>query len=543
MSELSITLQEYMEQFLKISTKSHGLQPLRMNTAQKVIYGHFKECYNNNVPCKLIILKARQMGVSTISEGILTSLCMTRRYWSSLVVAHESDSSTGIFDMAKRYYDNLPEPLKPMLKYNNAKKLDFQNPTNDNLIKKANPGLCSSIRVATAGKAGVGRGSTFQGMHLSEFAFWKEENGKTTESQLTGLMQTLPQEGFSLLIIESTANGYNYFKSLWDKAVAGESDFIPVFLPWYQMPEYRKDYKGESLTEDEKQLKELYHIDDEQIMWRRYAIDTLCGGSIDMFHQEYPATPEEAFILSGNPFFNPKSITSRLPDLLPPIKRGQFSEFGNWYDDDAGYIEIWQEPIPGHAYAIACDTAGSGSDYFVGYVLDKDQEGLQVAKYRAVSDERLFVNQIYFMGYYYNVAMVAMETNFSTYPTLALQEKGYPNLYVRETTDTYMKRVKKSFGFKTTSLTRPLILDMLKDIVNEYPEKIQDPTFFNEALSFVKDQNGKPQAATGAHDDCVMAMAIAYYVLSQARPYGQYESRLDDYEEDSEINSFINFGG
>ena len=116
--------------------------------------------------------------------------------------------------MAKLYYDELPPNLKPMVKYSNARLLDFQNPTQDVNEKQRNTGLRSSIRVATAGEKGVGRSETFNYMHLSELAFWDEKDGQTVQDQLTGLLQTIPN-GQSFLAIESTANGYNYFKSLW----------------------------------------------------------------------------------------------------------------------------------------------------------------------------------------------------------------------------------------------------------------------------------------------------------------------------------------
>jgi hypothetical protein len=539
MSEEALSLRKYIETNLKIQTKDGRLIKLKPNEPQRRLYDTFKECFNQNKPCKIIILKARQMGFSTMTEAIISAVTMTTPHANSLIVAHDTESTNAIYGMARRYYDNLPPEWKPMIKYNNARLLDFSNPSGDKREKHENPGLESRIRVATAGHAAIGRGSTFQYMHLSELAFWPEDDGKTTQAQLTGLLQTLPQHGRSLLVIESTANGYNYFKSLWDAAVNGESDFIPLFFPWYEMKDYKLPYHGESFTQDELNEQKKYDLTPEQLMWRRYAISTLCGGDVNQFRQEYPGCPEEAFILTGTPFFNAEKVNRRLLSLNPPLKRGMFSEMGSWYDDESGYIEMWEEPIPGHVYCIGCDTAGDGSDFFVSYVGDQATNKC-VCKYRAKTDEKLFCEQMFHLGLYYNYAMIAPETNFSTYCVQRLEDMGYINLYVREQVDTYTRHVQKKFGFRTTTITRPLILDALKEIVNEHTELIEDPTFFQECLSFAKNDRGKPEATTGAHDDCVMAMAIMYHCMPQASPI--FNTVDEDDSAENDYSSFLNFG-
>ena len=541
MNEVDITLRQYIENYLKIQTKDGQLVTLKLNTAQNRLYDLFADAYDRDVPFKVIVLKARQLGISTVTEAIMSSLCMTNHFRNALIVAHASDSSTHIYNMAKRYYENLPKGLKPMQKYSNAKELRFENPAKD--PPEELKGLRSSIRVATAGQGGVGRSQTFNYMHLSELAFWEEQDGQTVADQLTGLLQTLPQHGFSMLVIESTANGYNYFKNLWDQAVAGESDYIPLFIPWFEMEEYRLPYHGEDLTEEEIALKAKFDLDNDQIMWRRYAIRNLCGNDLDKFRQEYPSTPEEAFIMTGSPVFDLQKVMARLEGVADPVYIGSFSEMGNFYEDSRGYTKIWETPLPGHTYAIGADTAGEGSDYFVAYVLDKTQGGKQVAQYRSNSDEQMFVKQIYWLGHYYNYAMIGSETNFSSYPVMKLQEMGYYNMYVREAVDTYTQRTQRKFGFRTTSLTRPLIIDMLKEVVAEHINLLNSKELLREMLSFVKNDKGKAEAASGTHDDCVMAAAISYFILPQAQS-GVFFDDDDDTSILSEGElSFINYGG
>lgn len=537
---MNLTLQQYIEHFLMIQTKDGQLVPLHFNYAQRKFYDLVKECYNNDKPCKIIVLKARQLGISTVTEAVISAICMTTYFQNALIVAHNADSSTHIYDMARRYYENLPKSLKPMLKYSNAKELRFANPNQN--VDRGKKGLRSSIRVATAGQSGVGRSNTFNMIHLSELAFWEEQDGQTVADQLTGLLQTLPQHGFSLLVIESTANGYNYFKSLWDMAESGENDFIPLFIPWWEMEEYRLPWHNEEFSPEEESVKKKFGLDNEQVMWRRYAIRNLCGNDLNKFKQEYPSSPEEAFILSGSPVFDVQKILARMQDDLKPKRVGMFTAMGNFYDDRQGYVSVWEEPVVGHTYVMGCDTSGEGSDWFVAYVLDKDKQGRMVARYRSQTDEGLFVQQIAHLGYWYNYAMIAVETNFSSYPTMKLQEMGYLNMYVREAVDTYQARVQKKFGFRTTSLTRPLIIDNLVDIVREHTNLIYDMEFCKEALSFVKNDRGKPEAAEGAHDDCVMALAIAFYTMPQARTTAVADS-ADVLTYGNDVQSFLDYGG
>jgi hypothetical protein len=89
-----------------------------------------------------------------------------------------------------------------------------------------------------------------------------------------------------MVIIESTANGYDDFKDMWDDAVAGKSQFVPVFCAWWELDGYRKAYDGFTLTDEELKLKELYNLDNEQIAWRRWCIHNNCRGDVNLFTQE-----------------------------------------------------------------------------------------------------------------------------------------------------------------------------------------------------------------------------------------------------------------
>ncbi len=157
---------------------------------------------------------------------------------------------------------------------------------------------------------------------------------------------------------------------------------------------------------------------------------------------------------------------------------------------------------------------GEGSDYFTGHVLD-NITGEQVAVLKQEYDEITYTRQMYCLGMYYNTALMGIEANYTTYPIQELERLKYPKQFVREREDTYTKKSVKAYGFKTTTITRPLILAELQTIVKELIELIVDVDTLTEMLVFIKNEKGRPEAQQGYHDDLVMALAIAYYIRTQ----------------------------
>lgn len=493
-----------------IKTKDGQTVKLKFNEPQKRLYDTIARQAKEGRPQRVIILKARQMGFSTAVESIIFSKTATNRNISSGIITHVEEATTNLFTMSKMFYNELPDVLKPQIQASNAKELIFNTPDNK--------GLNSKIKCMTAGSDGVGRSGTFQNLHISEYAFWKGDKKKT----LTGLIQAVPNTPNSLVVIESTANGFDDFKDMWDKAVAGENDFEPLFFAWHELDEYRMPYTGFVLTEEEQDLKERYELDNEQLTWRRWCIKNNCGGDIELFKQEYPSNPHEAFISTGNTVFDKEQIIKRLEKVPQPVRQG-FFEYDydkltitnvKWVDNPQGYIKLYELPKSGYPYVLGGDPAGEGDDYFASHVID-NTSGRQVASVRCLIDEDLYAKQMFCLGMYYNEALIGLETNFSTYPIRELQRLDYPKLYVREVEDTFTGRIHNSYGFRTTTITRPIIIADLVRIVRENIELINDKTTLEEMLTFIRTDKGKAEAEVGKHDDTVMALAITYYIRDQ----------------------------
>ena len=506
---------DYIESCLKIKTKSGTVVPFRLNDAQRKLYAVAKRQQDAGKPVRLIILKARQLGFSTLTEGLIFHACATRKNVNALIVAHREDATANLFRMSKLFYDELPAPVKPMLRASNAQELVFENPSKLRSEREARPGLRSRIRCATAGGRGIGRSDTLQCVHLSEYAFWPDgADGKA--STLAGILQAVPSLPGTMVVIESTANGFEDFKERWDAAVAGENDFEPVFFAWFENPDYSMPVvPGTEWTPEERELRDAYRLTDEQLQWRRWCIANNCGGSLDMFRQEYPASPGEAFLHSGTGVFNNEQIVLRLERLPSPAGRGEFAD-GEWTESETGAITLYELPEDGVPYVLGGDTAGEGSDYFTAIVIN-NVSGRIAAKLRQKYSEPEYVRQIYALGRFYNDALVAIETNFSTYPVMKLQEMEYSNQYSREREDTYTRQMRKSYGFRTDRQSRPRAIANLVEVFSSHPEWFTDRELLEEMLTFCYNEDHRPEALAGKHDDLVMGAAITYAVRHQQR--------------------------
>ena len=524
---MSINTKAYIENYIKIRDKKNNIVPLVLNEPQLKYYNVIKSMYKQRKPIRIIILKARQMGFSTETEAIIFKNVVTHHNYNAGIVAHKEDSTTNLFNMSKRMLEYLPEDIKPEQKKSNAKELVFNN--------DIGTGLDSRIKCMTAGGKGIGRSDTFTALHLSELAFWEGDKKAT----MTGLLQAVPNTPESIIIIESTANGYEYFKEMWDRAVAGESDFYPLFIGWNELKEYSMPYTGFDLTQEERELKEQYNLTLDQLTWRRWCIKNNCSGDINQFKQEYPICPEEAFLSTGNCYFNKENIINRINTAPEPLVRGKFTCYYDgirirnqkFLEQDDGNIKIYEYPQKRVPYVLGGDTAGEGSDYFTAHVVN-NITGKQVAVLKQQYNEIEYVKQVYCLGMFYNCALVGLENNFSTYPTQKLAELNYPNQFVRKKEDQYNNKYEKSFGFKTTSITRPYILGLLQEIVHDNIDAIQDKDTLREMLTFIVNDKGRAEAEEGYHDDLVMALAISYYIRGQ-QDYkkSERESKYKDIQE------------
>ena len=255
----------FAEEQVKIITKdaTEGFVPFKLNAAQVEITKRLSKQLEETGKVRAIILKARQQGISTYCAGRVFWKSFFTPYARSVVMAHDSATSDALFNMSKNLIKNMQGELSPEERKSNAKEIIIHS------AAMSDPDAVASYRLYTAGSPEAGRGTTPTILHASEVAFWQHD-----EKILSGLFQGISQAAGTEVILESTANGaQGEFYRLWRGAVAGENEYIPIFLPWFLTPEYRREApEGFELDLEEEKLKEKFDLSNDQLYWRRLKI-------------------------------------------------------------------------------------------------------------------------------------------------------------------------------------------------------------------------------------------------------------------------------
>ena len=480
-----------------------------------------KRDFPRPAPIRLIILKARQMGVSTLVEAITFATSMVRPHSRSLIVSHDLDSSRHLLDMTRRYWETSWIAERGIYTPKNL---------SGNLLSWHEPD--TAIRVTTAKNLAGGRSHTIHNLHASEVAFW-EHAGELMD----GLNQAIPRAPLTFQFLESTANGFgNYFKQTWDAAVAGDNSYLPIFEPWWRHGMYTADHIGighladrplTNLSDEEKRLARAFArigLDDRDVrsklLWRREILNTECKGDIDIFHQEYPATPEEAFVSTGRNVFNPKHLMAAYEPM--DGERGQlFEKSGRveFVPDRDGDLTIFRHPRPSGWYMVGADAAKQAKGDFAAAEVQDRITWEQVAEFRADIDPNTFADQIMLLGRYYNDAMLIPETNMSGHSVVAeIVRSRYPNVYVHQSDHKVRGQMAGEYGFNTNERTKPEAVGHVKRALLEkfngaHGMTIHSRVLYKEMAGYIFTDTGKYQNSSSEeeadHDDTTMAWCLA----------------------------------
>ena len=487
---------KYCKVNLYIQDKSGRLINLKPNKIQRKIVDYTIECLANGTPIRVIVLKARQEGVSTIVESIIYWWTATHKNVTSKIVSHDRESATNLYSMFSRYYENSEPFFKPSTKYRTKNDLTFDN--------DFHTGLSSNISISSAENTGTGRGLTIHWLHASEVAMWN--NGAEI---LAGLLQTVPMLPDTAIFLESTANGVgDFFYDTWQAAKEGRSVFHPLFFGWHEHDEYQiKGARPKKLTEEEKELKKEYGVTGPQIAWRRMKIKEFAGNE-DKFAQEYPINETEAFLAAGRPRFD----VNRLMEMEQDCRKAEDYEIieDKLVKVPGAPLKIWKKPQAGAKYVIGADVSDVGDDYCVATVMKVDSSET-VARFRGQLEPADFGDDLFELGKLYNEALIGVESNNHGLTTIQrLRDKRYKNLYRREKgIDERFESHTSKLGWRTDRKTKPLVINHLAEQIAK--KNIIDPDiiFIRECMTYVVDDRGRTNAQVGKHDDTVMATAIA----------------------------------
>lgn len=483
----------------KIRTKAGEVKPLVLNPVQRRFLKNIHNQLLTTGMIRAVILKGRQQGMSTFVSAYIYWHLSQHKGKKGVVIAHVKDSTQTLFDMYKRIHENIPPALKQATRYSSRRELVFKS-------------LDTGLTVATAGGDAIGRGETFQAMHLSEVAFWPKN---FAADNFNGLLKTLPNAEGSMCFIESTANGVTgEFYRVWQGAVDGTNGFVPFFSAWFETEEYREEPpEGFTPTHDEIELSIRYGLDHAQLYWRRREI---ARNGLEMFKQEYPCNPEEAFITSGRPVFHLERLQEMMREAPEPIAR-MAVENGKVLEHPRGELKVYIKKDEAERYYIGADVSvgvrnPEKSDWCVAQVLDSKKQQVAVWRGQVTPDE--YARVLNGLGFYYNMAVVAPERNgHGLLVCVRLwKDLGYPNVFMDLKEGQVADRETLDIGFQTNVSSRPLIIDKLREALNSGELKIYDKTTLGEMLSFVVTDTGKMEGEQGTFDDCVMSLAICNHI-------------------------------
>lgn len=539
--------------YLEIRDKEANLVPLVPNSTQKKILDVIQNCRRQERPTFLFILKARQLGVSTLAQGIIYSFSSQRPNINALVVADDIDGASYIFKMNELYYDRMKTNhphLTPERNRSDERRLEFDK-------------IWSRIMIDTANNARAGRKFTLQYVHLSEVAFYKD-----FKELLQALMPAIARGPDTIVILETTANGMNEvskfywkIKSQYEADPEG-TDWIPLFFSWKGHAEYSKDFYSAhhrdqfeaSLSQKEKKIQAEHGLTLEQLHWRRRTIEDSFGGDDERFEVEEPLTDKEAFKSTARQVFPPRLTDPQKVNIQVPKFRGEIElvdRRSSLMPDPRGFLHIYQESQPEERYVIGADSCESSltHDEACAQVI-KRSTWSQVAHLHGHMNPEDFAERLIALGLYYNRALLCPERNGPGLVTVTyLANRHYPNLCKEKkaaVSDEGVWSETEEYGFHTNAKTKPMIINRLQESLRTLLLVLHDQKTLDELETYVvknldkdDDEESKSEgfrikmgAEEGHRDDCVMALAIgvnyAHQLPSMMSTLGSARQMMSD---------------
>jgi hypothetical protein len=536
---------------LKIVSNAGRLVPFEPNPAQMLLEEAVQRQQAEGRPVRLIVPKARKEGVSTYSIGKLMQRATLTAYHNAMSVSHDSKTGAELLDMARTMHLHLPDseefPVKPPIANQRRQKEMVFGPRARNTGNTFN----SRLTVDTAGEVEGGRGFTLHSFHGSEVAFWAD-----IQRKLTSMLNAVPDDPETMVLLESTSNGHNHWRKLCLQAQAGENDFEIVFLPWMADPRYSRKFISDTEREEfrervgtgpwgaeEQDLLDIHGCTLEQLNWRRWAIANRCQGDLRIFHQEYPATLEQSFGATGATVFNPDHIllTRQAVEKEPQPevgtlvatshKQGQ-STFGpvqipqapEWKPSAKGEWRVWEQPVKEEQYVVVLDPAGDevldgeSSAMHAAQVLHH-KTGRQVAEMEMQGDPDLVAEQVFLAANWFNMAWVVVEVTGGYGLSInrrIRKDWRYPWLYKRRTQDSSQTNPEQDrYGWDTNRSTRQLIIDGATELLREQTHGIRSPQLVGQMSTFVYDSRRKPVPAPDERSDLLMAWMIGQHARQE----------------------------
>jgi len=543
----------WIAEYLYIVSKTQGLCLLEPNVGQLLLYNSMMAQVRRNLPIRILLLKPRQVGWSTFIASWIFCQVYRQPFKTGMVISLDRAKTYNIFRMVQIFDEYLPDHMKRPKKTSSRNEILYAKPHESRFIPD------------TQGAGGRLRGGTAHYLHCSEVSWWDNTNDTLGE-----VFQWVPDSPDTAIFLETTANGIGEpFEERFTRACEKRrrdpnnyQGFLPVFFPWYQFPEYQTPLQpGQIITPQDADEDYLIEVGckPQQLLWRRLRIEGF-DNDVAFFKQEYPATAKEAFQSTGRNVFPPATIErmerrtrkgvgfvrfEKEGGFIKPKKQDRFEEC--W--------EIFKYPEPTHEYVIGGDTMeGQLSDSqdeksepdFHGIVIFDKMTFEVVAVYEGRCNQLELGRQIEMAGYFYNEAMIAIEMPNGIGVITYLQSINYSNLFHRDTNEESEDNQESNLiGWKTTTRTRPMMIDLTRDLLRDDELIIPSERIVSQMKTFVRNKQGKPEHMRNKHDDMLFGLMIALQVtykvgFNPTLDMGShtYESK----EENKQLEDLAQFG-
>lgn len=522
-----------------IRDKLTGRQvPFRLNAPQRRVARMLDADRREGRPLRLIMLKARQWGGSTLVQMYFAWIQIVhRRNWNSLICAHVRDTAAAIRgmydDMLAHYPEALWEGDEP------PRFTPWQKSVNTREIA----GRGCKVTLSSSYGQDSARGLDFSMAHLSEVAFWKDSDRMTPGDFIRSVCGGIPMVPCSVIVMESTANGVgNYFHTQWMLAERQTSAYRAVFVPWHEIEIYRTPCPDaealvSSFSPYEKQLWDM-GLTLDMIQWYRNKRAEMASDTA--MHAEYPTTPQEAFENTGYAVFansHIERLRADCRDALPEsaLAAGPCRRLLDMPAGD-GELKVWLKPdgeaaMMRNRYVVAVDVGGRSrhADYSAITVfdrrspscLDRGAVAEVAAQWRGHCDHDLLGRYAATVGRVYHTALLVIESNSlesgaegASQFILEDLNHSYPNLYVRVARDRQDSPAETRVGFHTNRSTKAAVVTALIAAVRGARIIEHDTEACNELATYEQQPGGGFAARRGYHDDLLMTRAIAVYVIA-----------------------------
>lgn len=507
--------------------------PFVLNYPQRVLLLQLETMRLAGVPIRIVLLKARQWGGSTLTQ-IYMAWLQVRHFtsWHSIIMADVENQSRNIRGMYTKMAANYPDELGTITLR------PYEGSQNTRIVAERG----CIIAIGSVQKPENVRSYDFAMAHLSEIGLWKDTPTRSADDLAQALAGSIPSEANTLIVKESTAKGVgNYFHNEWIAAEARTSGYAPVFIPWYVIPMYIKEVKDvdkflRSMTEyDWWQWEQGATL--EGINWYR-TFKASERYSDWRMQSEFPTTSTEAFQSTGRRVFSPFYTVNAKRTCIPPLYKGDV--YGNdttgkgslkniqFAPGDNGNLFIWAKPDDtvrvANRYCGFADIGGrtEKADYSVLKVFDRYwmmDGGVPevVAIWHGHIDQDLFAWKCAQIMRWYNNGLLAIETNSlgnkagtegdHSFTILDEIAEHYDNLFTRVSPDRVREGIPQTYGFHTNHSSKGMIIDTLNAALREKSYIERDIESYYEMDYYEYKPDGKMGAVDGRHDDRVIVTA------------------------------------